>query len=393
MCSSNSSNVHRLNIDNKEIILVGTAHVSKKSAEEVKEIIEKEQPDSVCVELDEDRYKSIAERNKWKNMDIIKVIKEKRAMILLINLILSTYQKKMAKQFGIEPGQEMLQGIDSSKKIDANLVLADRNIKTTFSRIWRGVGFIGQIKLFFSIFFSIFSDEEITEEDLEKMKTEDMLSSALNELSKSFPKLKKHLVDERDQYLSHKIKNAPGEKVVAILGAAHIPGIKKEIFKEQNIELLTSVPPKSKIFKFIGWIIPLIIITLIISTFSIHIPTGIDQVISWVIWNGTLSAIGAALAFGHILSILTAFLVAPLTSLNPLLAAGWFAGIMEAYIRKPTVQDFENLSNDIFTLKGFWSNRVTRILLVVILANLGSVIGTYIGGVEVLKMFIKTIVG
>ncbi len=390
--SSSSNNIHRLDIDGKEIILIGTAHVSKFSAEEVKEIIEAEKPDSICIELDEERYKSISNRDKWKNMNIINVIKEKRSTLLLINLILSTYQKKMANQFDIKPGQEMIQGIESSKEFGTNLVLADRNIQTTFKRIWRGVGFWGKIKLFYSIILSIFDDEEISEEDLERMKTEDMLSSALNELSSSFPKLKKHLVDERDQYLAQKIKDAPGDKVVAVLGAAHVPGIKKEVYKEHDLEELSSVPPKYLTSKIAGWIIPIIIIAIIVSTFSVDKNTGIDQIISWVLWNGTLSAIGAAIAFGHFLSILTAFLVAPITSLNPLLAAGWFAGITEAFIRKPSVEDFENLTQDIFTIKGFWKNRVTKILLVVILANLGSVIGTWVGGADVIRMFIRTIV-
>ena len=185
---SNSDNIHRLDIDGKEIVLIGTAHVSKFSAEEVKEIIQAEQPDTVCIELDEDRYKAITNRDEWKNMNIIKVIKEKRSTLLLINLILSTYQKKLANQLDIKPGQEMIQGIQSSKEIGSNLVLADRNIQITFKRIWRGVGFWGKIKLFYSIIFSIFDDEEITEKDLERMKKEDMLSSALNELSTSFPK-------------------------------------------------------------------------------------------------------------------------------------------------------------------------------------------------------------
>ncbi|HHT49968.1 MAG TPA: TraB/GumN family protein [Eubacteriaceae bacterium] len=388
---SETSNIHRLNIDGKEIILIGTAHVSKYSAEEVKEIIELEQPDSVCIELDEERYKSITDGDKWKNMNIINVIKERRTLMLLINLILSSYQKKMANQFDIKPGQEMIQGIQSSKEMGAQLILADRNIKTTFKRIWRGVSFWGKIKLFYSIIFSIFDDEEISEEDLERMKTEDMLSSALNELSTSFPKLKKHLVDERDQYLAQKIKDAPGNKIVAVLGAAHIPGIKKEIYNEHNLEELSSIPPKTLFSKIAGWIIPVIIIGLILSTFSLDKDTGTDQIISWVLWNGSLAAIGTALAFGHIISILTAFLAAPITSLNPFLAAGWFAGIVEALIRKPNVEDFENLSDDIFNLKGFWRNKVTRVLLVVIFANLGSSIGTWIGGADVIRMFLRTI--
>jgi pheromone shutdown-related protein TraB len=385
------SNVYRITVGEKEILLIGTAHVSKQSAQEVKEIIETEKPDSVCIELDEERYRSILNKNKWQNMDIIKVIKEKRAILLLMNLILSTYQKKMARQFDINPGQEMIQGIQSANKVGAHLVLADRNIQTTFKRIWRGVGFWGKIKLFYSIVFSILDDEEISEEELEKMKTEDMLTSALKELSSSFPELKKHLVDERDQYLAQKIKEAPGEKVIAVLGAAHIPGIKLQITREHDLIELSKVPPKKISSKIIGWMIPAIILIIIISTFTIDMSTGLEQITSWILWNGTLSALGVAFAFGHILSILTAFIAAPITSLNPLLAAGWFAGLTEALIKRPRVNDFENLSQDIFSIKGFWKNRVTRILLVVILANIGSAIGTWIGGVEVIRIFIRTI--
>lgn len=385
------NHIHQLNVDGKEIILIGTAHVSRQSAEEVKKIIEREQPDSVCIELDEGRYKSLMEQNKWENTDIIQVIKEKKAILLLVNLVLSAYQKKMANQFDIQPGQEMIQGIESAKKIQANIVLADRDIQITFKRIWRGITAWSKVKLFFSIILSIFDEEEITEEELEKMKTEDMLTSALNELSSDFPGLKKHLVDERDQHLAQKIKEAPGQKIIVVLGAAHISGVKKELFKEHNLKKLTEIPEKPKSSKLIGWMIPLAIIFMVISTFSVDAATGMDQIISWILWNGSLSAIGTVIAGGHILSILTAFLAAPITSLHPLLAAGWFAALTEAFIRKPRVRDFENLTKDISTIKGFWKNRVIRILLVVILANLGSVIGTWISGIDIIRSFIKSI--
>ncbi len=185
-------NITRINLDGKELILIGTAHVSKKSAEQVKEVIEEEKPDSVCVELDEGRYQSIKDPNKWKDMDIFKVIKEKKATLLLMNLVISSSQKRVAKQFGIKPGQEMIQGIDSAKEIDAELVLADRNIQTTFARIWHGIGLGGKAKLMVLITSSIFNKDTISEEELEKMKTQDTLNAILDEFTKSFPKLKNH---------------------------------------------------------------------------------------------------------------------------------------------------------------------------------------------------------
>ncbi|WP_077318723.1 TraB/GumN family protein [Virgibacillus proomii] len=384
-------NITRIHIGDKEYILIGTAHVSKHSAEQVKEVIEIEKPDAVCVELDEQRYQSLKDENKWKNMDIFKVIKEKKASLLLMNLAISSFQKRMAKQFGINPGQEMIQGIESAKEIGAELVLADRNIQITFSRIWHNIGLKGKALLLTQVIASIFSNESISEEELEKMKQQDTINTILQEFTDSFPKLKKPLIDERDQYLAQKIKEAPGNKVVAVLGAAHVPGITEQIQKEHDLTKLRELPPKSKLPKLIGWSIPVFILAIILYTFLSNPAAGWEQTLSWIIWNGGLSAIGAILALGHPLTILTAFVVAPITSLNPLLAAGWFAGFVQAYVRRPHVSDFESLSEDVFTVKGFWRNKVTRVLLIVMLANIGSSLGTFIGGVDVIRVFLENI--
>lgn len=382
-------NITRLYLDDKEYILIGTAHVSKHSAEQVKEVIEQEKPDSVCIELDEQRYQSIVDGNKWQETDIFKVIKEKKATLLLMNLAISSFQRRMAKQFGINPGQEMIQGIKSAEATGANLVLADRNIQITFSRIWGGIGLKGKATLLMQVIGSIFSKESITEEELERMKSQDTINTILSEFTESFPRLKTPLIDERDQYLAQKIKEAPGKKVVAVLGAAHVPGIKKEIKKDHDLERLSERPPKSKVPKIIGWSIPVLIIALIAYTFFANPSAGWQQTISWVIWNGSLSALGVVIALGHPLAIITAFIAAPITSLNPLIAAGWFAGVAQAFIRRPNVRDFENLSEDVFSVKGFWHNKVTRILLIVVLANIGSSLGTFIGGADVIRLFFQ----
>ncbi|MGY4691638.1 TraB/GumN family protein [Salibacterium sp. K-3] len=388
--TSEKENITRLQVNDKEIVLIGTAHVSRQSAEQVKEVIEEENPDAVCVELDEQRYQSMTDRDKWKNMDIFNVIKEKKASLLLMNLAISSFQKRTAEQFGIQAGQEMKQGIESARENGAELVLADRDIQVTFSRIWQKVGFWGKAKLLMMIIFSIFNNESITEEELEKMKSQDMLHSMLDELTRNFPRLKKPLIDERDQYLSHKIKEAPGQKVVAVLGAAHVPGIKKEIYQQQDLgELMHR--PVSKAPKIIAWTIPLLVIAVIAYTFYANPSAGMQQTVSWLLWNGSFSALGAAAALGHPLAVLTAFIAAPLTSLNPLIAAGWFAGLVQAYFRRPNVEDFERLYEDVHHAKGFWNNKVTRILLIVVLANVGSVLGTMIGGADVLRLFFENL--
>ena len=384
-------NITRLHIDGREIILIGTAHVSRQSAVQVKEVIEAERPDSVCIELDAQRYQSVTEKSKWKETDIFKVIKEKKSSLLLMNLAISSFQNRLADQFGIKPGQEMLQGIESAKETGAELVLADRNIQITFSRIWSNIGFMGKAQLLTSVFYSIFSSETISEEDLEKMKSQDTLNAVLNDFTKSFPKLKTPLIDERDQYLAQKIKEAPGQKVVAVLGAAHVPGITQEIHREHDLDKLREVPPKSKWPKILGWALPILLVALLAITFYNNPAAGIDGTISWVLWTASLGAIGAALAFGHPLAILTAFVGGPVGALHPLLAAGWFSGLMQAYVRRPNVGDFETLSKDVFTLKGFWDNKVTRVLLVVVLTNIGTSAGNIIGGADVIRLFLKNL--
>lgn len=386
-----NENIVKLNYKDKEIYLVKTAHVSKNSINDVKECIGKVKPDAICIELDEDRYKKISDPEKWSDTDIVKVIKEKKVGFLLVNLILASFQRRMAINMDSNSGGEMLEGIKQAKELNVPLVLADRPIKTTFSRIWNSLGLYEKSKLLVSIIGSIFDDEEISEEDLQALKEADALETALNEVGKEFPNVKKILVDERDAYLSSKIKNANGKKIVAIIGAAHAGGIERNLDKDIDINELNVVKKKKGIGTVIKWLIPIAIISIIIYTLWSNRDAGLSQIKSWILWNGTLSALGTLLAFGHPLSILTAFVMAPITSLNPLLAAGWFAGMVEAMIRKPKVKDFENLGEDTNTLKGFWKNRVTRILLIVVFANVFSSIGTFISGLDIFTTFLKNI--
>lgn len=388
----NNGNMHHLEVDGKKIILIGTAHVSPRSVEEVQQVIEQEKPDTVCVELCESRYQNIVNANRWKDTTITKIIKEGKALLLLINLILSSYQKKLAAQFDIKPGQEMLQGIQSAEAVGADLCLADRDLQTTMMRLWRSISIWGKFKLLGQLLMSMFITEDMDEEEIEKMKQGDILTAALDEFGQSLPQIKTVLIDERDQYLAQKIKEAPGNKVVAVLGAGHVPGVKRELANDHNLEQLLYIPPTSKYVKILGWVIPLLILGIIASTFSVNKAAGIDQIVAWVLWNGSLAALGTMLALGHPFSILTAFVVSPISSLSPLLAAGWFAGLTEALIREPKVQDFESISDDISSWRGFWRNKVLHILMVVALANIGSSLGAVIGGIEVIRHFIGTFI-
>jgi pheromone shutdown-related protein TraB len=378
--TTNSSNmIHRLSFEDKEIILVGTAHVSKESTKLVASVIEEENPDTVCVELCESRYQAIRQKDRWQNMNIIKVIKEKKAFLLLSNLLLASFQKRIADKFDIKPGAEMIKAIETGESIGAEIHLADRDIRVTLSRTWRAMGLWGKIKILFQLLLSVGKIDEISEEDIEKMKQEDMLQTLLSDVEKSLPVLVNILIDERDRYLAHKIKEAPGEKIVAVVGAGHISGIKRYWNTEIDIDELKEIPPKSTFSGLLKWILPLIIlVVLILGFFYGGMDAGTHMITWWVLANGILAGLGAAIAFAHPFTILSSILAAPLTSLNPMIAAGWVAGLVEAFSRKPKVKDFENLPEDILSIRGFWKNKVTRILLVVIFTNLGSTLGTFV---------------
>jgi pheromone shutdown-related protein TraB len=378
-------NITRLKYEEKEIILIATAHVSSASAALVKEVVEKERPDSVCVELDEERYRTIQTPDAWKKTDIVEVIKTKRVGFLLANLFLSAYQKKIAGQLNTKAGQEMIQGIESAKTVKANLVTADRKIQTTFLRIWRKLGLFEKLKLLFNLVFSFEDDSDLTEQDLQKMLQSDMLEAAMSGVREQFPKIGEILITERDQYLANKIKNAPGRKIIAILGGAHVPGVSKEIFETQDMDAISEVPDGKPVYKAIAWIIPAVFLAVIAFSFVVNIQTGLRQIASWFIWNSGFAALFTLLALGHPLSILTSLICAPFTSVNPLLACGWFTGLVEASLRKPTVADVERVPEDVLHVKGFFKNPFLRIILIVFMANLGSTIGSFVAGLDIVK--------
>ncbi|MFO7644343.1 MAG: TraB/GumN family protein [Desulfosarcina sp.] len=377
--NGNSEMLHHLNHNGKQVILIGTAHVSKASVELVESVIAETRPDTVCVELCESRARSIRQKDHWQEMDIIKVIKEKKAFLLLSNLMLASFQRRIAERLEVAPGQEMIQAMESAETAGAGLVLADRDIRTTLSRTWHGMGLWGKIKLIFNLMVSMGDVGEISPAEVEKLKQQDMLASILDEVGKSMPQVRKCLIDERDRYLTEKIRTAPGPAIVAVVGAGHVAGIKRCWDQLIDLRELETLPTKSPLAQFLKWFVPLGIVALIIfGFFRGGAETGADMVIWWVLANGLLAGLGALIALGHPLTILSSILAAPLTSLNPMIAAGWVSGLVEAVSRKPKVKDFESLSADILSLKGFWRNKVTRILLVVVFTNLGSAAGTFI---------------
>lgn len=375
------ASVRRVELDGREIFVVGTAHVSRESVTEVRTVIEEVRPDVVCVELDEARYRNLAEKDQWKKTNIGKVVREGRAMLLLSSLIMASFQRRIGKKLGVIPGAELLEGVRAGETVGARVVLADRDIQITLKRAWGSFGFWERLKVAFQLLAGLLVAEEVDEAMIEELKKEEKLGDVLSMLADEFPAMKTTLIDERDTYLAEKIRTAGGSRVVAVVGAGHVPGIMGQLGEPRDLRELETVPPPGVAGKVVAWAIPAAIVGLFAYGFLTGEPSeSVGSIYIWFLVNGVLSALGALIALGHPLTILAAFLAAPLTSLNPMMAAGWVSGLVQALVKKPKVEDLENLPEAITSLRGFWMNPVCRILLVVAFSNLGSVAGTFIAG-------------
>lgn len=390
--TSRNDVVKTVHCGNTTITLIGTAHVSKKSVELVEEMIGTGDYDCIAVELCEPRLESLVNRAGWKELDIYQIFRKKKATLLLINLALAAYQKRLAEKIGVEPGKEMIRAVELARESDIRLELIDRNITTTLHRLIHKVSFWQKFKLLAGLMGGIFAGETITEEQIEDLKKGDMLHAVVEEFGEKLPAVKQVLIDERDQYMAGKLAqlsaspNAP-KNVIAVVGAGHLPGMVPAFAASPNQERLLELDhrsPPSRIGYYIGWGIGLFILSMFYVGYRQSPEIGWQLVVTWVIFNGGLSALGAALALAHPLSILTAFVAAPLTSLNPTIGAGMVVGLVESYLRKPKVGDFESLRDDLSHWKKWRRNRVVRVFLVFFLANMGSVAGTYIAGASIM---------
>ena len=373
--------IRRISYNNKEIILLGTAHVSKKSRELVEKTIEEEKPDIVGIELDKGRYKALKSGEKFEQLNIIELIKSGQAWVFLINIILKNFQRQIGKQLGEKPGSEMIAALNAAEEKKLRVALLDRDVKITLKRAFSFLTLGEKIRFITDTFVGLFSKDEknrISEELVEKLKEKDTLNALMQKMGHEYPTIKKVLVDERDQYIAHNISKLPGKKILAVLGAGHLEGVESSIGTKVDIKEITDIPKKTSMLKIFGILIPLIVIGLIAYAFVTKgTEIGVNTVVLWILVNGTLSALGVLIARGHILAAITAFIAAPITTLHPLLAVGWFAGLAQAKISLPQVKDFEQLSN-LNTYTDFEKNKVTKVLLVVVFANLGATIGMVI---------------
>ncbi len=382
-------NVHRLTLDSREIILIGTAHISRESADLVDRVITEEKPDVVCVELCKARFEAIKQKDKWQEMDIVKVIRENRTALLLSQLLMMSLQKKIAERFNINPGEDMLRAISRAAESGAEVVLADREIRVTLLRTWRMMGLWSKMKFLSDMILSLFIGENITEENIEELKQHDVLDLALKSIGEKLPELKTTLIDERDQFLACSIRNSQGRKIVAVVGAGHIPGIIEKIGKEIDIDEINTIPPRSFWARFFGWGFSAAILSLFVAGFFYSGGrTSIHMMLSWSVITAICATIGAMMLLAHPFTILASALSAPIATLHPLIATGWVAGLTEATFRKPQVRDFLDLKDDITTVKGFFRNRITRILILVVVVNLTTSIGTFVAIPVMMKYFL-----
>ncbi|MEM9488605.1 MAG: TraB/GumN family protein [Myxococcota bacterium] len=436
---SDSDNVTILERGETTFYLIGTAHVSEASVTEVQRVIAEVEPDVVCVELCPARYNALTRDDAWKNLNIFKVIREGKTLFLLSNLAIGAYQRRLGEELGVRPGAELLAATEEAKKLGARIELVDRDIHITLKRTWGNLGFLKKVSLLGVVVQSLVSREQISAEDIENLKEQTNLSDMLTEFAKALPEVKKPLIDERDQYLMSGIERAaigqgiglgkgrafgsaatsstsvaadaadnssasaeseqaadseqpdkpaapaptpdnPAKKVVAVIGAAHVPGMRENFGKPVDRKALEKLPPPSRLVGALKWLIPMLIITAFSYGYYKNRGASVeDMLFAWILPNSIMAALFTAIAGGKLLSIITAFVASPITSLNPLLGAGMVVGLLEAWLRKPTVDDCENINRDVQNLRGIYRNPVTRVLLVAVMATMGSALGAWIG--------------
>ena len=397
----NNNNV-RLSLGGKDIHLIGTAHVSKESIDEVTAAIREEKPGMVCVELDEGRYASITKQDNWERLNVTKVLKEGKGFLLIANIALVSFQRRLGNELGVKPGEEMIAALNTAKEMEIPYSLCDREVQTTLRRAWACCSLWSKCKLLATLLSSAFVTEKLSADEIENLKDSNELDGMMAELSNYLPAVKETLIDERDRYLAAKIWTAASQtngaagRTLAIVGAGHLKGIQSHLEQFSTgappppLDQLESIPSRSWVSKAAGWIIPILILGLIVFGF-IH--SGSDVSLNmlryWILWNGSLAALGCLLALGHPLAILVSFAGAPITSLNPFIGVGILSGLVQATVRKPRVADAENISEDVASLKGVYRNRISRVLLVFFLSSLGSSIGTFVSIPAIAGLLVK----
>jgi pheromone shutdown protein TraB len=385
--------------------IVGTAHVSQRSVDEVRTAIAELAPDVVCVELDATRHEALTKANAFRDLDVFKVVREGRTLYLLAHLALTSYQRRIGASLGVKPGAELLAAVEAARAAGIPVELIDRDINITLKRTWRNLGLWKRSMLLSSLFVGFEGDGDkaapadqasdgkapagpgapatgITAQAIEDLKEPKALSEMLSELGREVPQIKGPLIDERDQYMASKMADAGvGRRtVLAVVGAAHVPGMLASFGKPVDRAALDRVPGPSLAWRAIKWLVPILFLAALIWGWRRSDATSLlEMMLAWILPTSISAGVCTLLAGGSLLSVLAAIVVSPIAAIHPLLGTGMVVGVVEAWSRKPSVADCERLPDDIQSLRGFWRNPVTRILLVAIASGIGTAVGFWVG--------------
>ena len=377
--------------DGVRYTLLGTAHVSLASVQAVEQAIASGQYDAVAVELDPQRLQALTNPNALAQLDLVEVIRKGRVALFAANLALAAYQRRLAEQLGIEPGAELKRAVELAKANDLPVHLIDRDVGLTFRRASQSLGFFGKIKLVMGLGAGLFSSEDVGEDEIEKLKQGDMLESSFGEFANESPALYQAIIGERDRYMATRLReehNSEQRNVLAVVGAGHLAGLARYLETDTEApgplrEQLESVPKKRNIPWITLGILAIVLGGIGFGFWKGGMGMGADMLLTWAMFTGGLAGLGALLAASHPLSILTAIVVAPFKPFRLSIPTGAFAALVETRLRKPTYQDFLQLRDDAQNVKGWYRNRVTRVVLTFMLTNLGSMLGLWLTGFSV----------
>ncbi|MDH5671509.1 MAG: TraB/GumN family protein [Myxococcales bacterium] len=372
----------------RRIVLVGTAHISQESVDLVRHVIGQERPDVVCVELDPRRYEALSQRKRWEALDLREVIQNRQLATLLLNFFLASYQKRLGGKLGVMPGSELLEATRTAEAEGVPFELCDRDVRVTLRRAWAALSLWKKASLISAVMASAFETPELSEEDLRKLRQKDVLSELMEQLGQALPELKRALIDERDQYLAAKIGATEGNTVVAVVGAGHVAGMVEVLKNRQPVDLqaLDTIPPVSGLWRTLGWSVAAVILGSLAYIGMTRGPQAAgDSALYWFLANAIPCAVGGIVALAHPLTILAGFMAAPFTSLTPVIGAGYVTAAVQVYLAPPRVHEFQSVGEDIAEARTWWRSRLLRVFLVFLLTSLGSFVGTWVGGVEVVS--------
>lgn len=389
--------IERVRRDGVEYVLLGTAHVSRASVDAVNAMLAHESFDAIAIELCESRAQGMRDPDAFRQTDLFQVIRQGKAGMVAASLVLSSFQQRLADQYGIQPGAEMKAAMDGAEARGTPLWVVDRDVGTTLKRAWRSVGFWQRFGLLGGLLASVFDREDIAEHEIEKLKQSDLLESAFSDFASQSEPLYRSLIAERDAYMAARLREeaarnptSTGHRVLVVIGAGHLKGLATQLRDGQDdpattVATLAQTPPKARWPKWVAVGLVTAVFALIAYAFHRNTALGTQVLMNWVLLTGGFAALGALVAGGHPLSIAAAFVAAPIKPFRPGIPAGGISAMAEAWVRKPRVGDFETLRDQVGHWSGWWKNRVARTLLNFFLVSVGTLIGEYSAGIHILK--------